>query len=99
MEYTMHRAIKISTGEVLEVSDVLANDPNLLLQYGFMLQPLPEEDITEELNAKFSQSEQLTATVPHIQEGTPLETPEFIEAATKIQEAIVNSKPKVKQNK
>ena len=49
IEYKMHRAVKIATGEVTEVSDVLANDPDMLLAYGFMLQPLTKEEIDEEL--------------------------------------------------
>jgi len=75
MEYKMHRAIKISTGEVLEVSDVLANDPDMLLAYGFMLQPLPEEDITEELNTKFEESkeEKYTGEVLEVSENAALE--------------------------
>lgn len=86
MEYKMHRAIKIATGEVIEVTDVLANDPNLLLQYGFMLQPLPEEDITEELKANWDMTSKpvgeinsngLTIDVEHVQEPSEREQAKY----------------------
>lgn len=39
----MHRVVKIGTGKVTYVSGSLAKDPDLLLDYGFILQELPEE--------------------------------------------------------
>jgi len=40
----MHRVVKIATGEVSEVSALIASDPKMLLEYGFMLQELEEEE-------------------------------------------------------
>jgi len=54
----VHRVIKIESGKVDYVSDHIANDKELLLEYGYMLQPMPEADIIEPV---------LTATVNHVQ--------------------------------
>lgn len=51
MNQKSHRAVHIATGEISEVSDAIASDPNMMLEYGYMLQPLPEgdQDETEEV--------------------------------------------------
>jgi len=54
----VHRVIKIESGKVDYVSDHIANDKELLLEYGYMLQPMPEADIIEPV---------LTVTVEHVQ--------------------------------
>lgn len=48
MKEKTHRVVKIATGEVSEVSEMVASDRGMLLEYGYMLQELDEDDSSYE---------------------------------------------------
>lgn len=84
MEYKMHRAIKVATGEVIEVTDQLANDEQTLSSYGFMLQPLPAEELEEVIETVLeNNATDTTGEVIEVTENNPLE---YIPAQTESEE-------------
>lgn len=45
----MHRAVHIESGRIIEVSTHIAKQPKLMAEYGYMLQPLPADDLNSNI--------------------------------------------------
>jgi len=101
----MHRAIQIKTGKVKWVSPRLAKNPDMLLDYGMMLQELPEEEVPDFVKPSASgegnehegtSGEAFDVTEEELIESIKDELPEMLENAAKevVKEEIKNSASK-----